>query len=37
MRIGVCLALNEKDILIDKRAIFISVNICKGRKDRYVF
>jgi len=37
MRIGECLALTEKDVLIDKRAIFISANICKGRKDRYVF
>lgn len=37
MRIGETLALTEKDILLDKRAIFISANINKGRKDRYVF
>lgn len=37
MRIGETLALTEEDILIDKRAIFISANINKGRRDRYVF
>lgn len=37
MRIGECLALKEEDVLLDKRAIFISANICKDRKDRYVF
>ncbi|WP_029453173.1 tyrosine-type recombinase/integrase [Clostridium algidicarnis] len=37
MRIGETLALTEKDILADKRAIFISATINKGRRDRYVF
>lgn len=37
MRIGENLALKIKDVLIDKRAIFISADIAKGRKDRYVF
>lgn len=37
MRIGETLALTEKDVLLDKRAIFIGADISKGRKDRYVF
>ena len=37
MRIGETLNLTEKDVLIDKRAIFLKANITKGRKDRYVF
>lgn len=37
MRIGETLALKEKDVILDKRAIFISADIYKGRKDRYVF
>ncbi|PJI09950.1 MULTISPECIES: tyrosine-type recombinase/integrase [Clostridium] len=37
MRIGECLALQVKDIDIDRRAVFISGDIAKGRKDRYVF
>jgi integrase/recombinase XerD len=37
MRVGECLSLVEKDVLLDKRAIFISADICKSRKDRYVF
>lgn len=37
LRVGECLSLNENDVLLDKRAIFISANICKSRKDRYVF
>ncbi|WP_315114628.1 tyrosine-type recombinase/integrase [uncultured Clostridium sp.] len=37
MRIGETLFLNEEDVLLDKRAIFISADIAKGRRDRYVF
>ncbi|MEW9093714.1 MAG: tyrosine-type recombinase/integrase [Clostridiaceae bacterium] len=37
MRIGETLSLTEKDVLLDKRAIFISADIAKGRRDRYVF
>lgn len=37
MRVGEALALNEKDVIFDKRAIFISADISKGKKDRYVF
>ena len=37
MRIGETLALETQDILIDKKAILIRAEICKGRKDRYVF
>lgn len=37
MRIGETLKLKTEDIDIDKKAIFISAEICKGRKDRYVF
>lgn len=37
MRIGETLALKEKDLLLDKRAIFISGEINKGRRGRYVF
>lgn len=37
LRIGETLALREKDVLIDKRAIFIGADINKGRRDRYVF
>jgi len=37
MRVGECLSLKEKDVLNERRAIFISSDICKGRKDRYVF
>lgn len=37
MRIGELLSLTEKDILLDKKAIYIRAEICKGRKDRYTF
>ncbi|MCB2297078.1 tyrosine-type recombinase/integrase [Clostridium tagluense] len=37
MRVGEALSLKEDNVLNDKRAIFISSDICKGRKDRYVF
>ncbi|WP_317310232.1 tyrosine-type recombinase/integrase [Clostridium thermobutyricum] len=37
MRIGEILNLKVEDVLIDKKAIFISADIAKGRKDRYVF
>jgi integrase/recombinase XerD len=37
MRVGEALSLNEKDVLNDRRTIFISSDICKSRKDRYVF
>jgi len=37
MRIGETLNLKTNDVLIDKKAIFIPVEITKGRKDRYVF
>lgn len=37
MRVGETLELVEKDVIIDKRAIFISADIAKGKKDRYVF
>lgn len=37
MRIGETLSLKVEDVLIDKKAIFISADIAKGRKDRYVF
>lgn len=37
MRIGETLNLNEDDILLEKKAIFIPAEINKGRKDRYVF
>lgn len=37
MRVGECLSLKEDNVLNDRRAIFISSDICKGRKDRYVF
>ncbi len=37
MRIGETLELTEKNLLLDKRAIFIGADINKGRRDRYVF
>ena len=37
MRIGETLNLNDDDILLEKKAIFIPAEINKGRKDRYVF
>lgn len=37
MRIGETLSLKTEDLIIDKKAIFIRAEICKGRKDRYVF
>ena len=37
MRIGETLNLKVEDVLIDKKAIFISAEIAKGRKDRYAF
>lgn len=37
MRIGECLELKEEDLDIKNKTIFISAEIAKGRKDRYVF
>ncbi|KEH88987.1 integrase [Clostridium novyi A str. 4540] len=37
MRIGECLDLTIHDVDLDRRAIFISAEIAKGRRDRYVF
>ncbi|EOU1756426.1 tyrosine-type recombinase/integrase [Clostridium perfringens] len=37
MRVGECLELKEEDLDIKNKTIFISAEIAKGRKDRYVF
>lgn len=37
MRVGEYLELKEEDLDIKNKTIFISVEIAKGRKDRYVF
>ncbi|WP_283714629.1 tyrosine-type recombinase/integrase [Clostridium perfringens] len=37
MRVGECLELREEDIDIRNKTIFISGEIAKGRRDRYVF
>ncbi|KEH95902.1 integrase [Clostridium botulinum C/D str. BKT12695] len=37
MRIGECLDLTIHDVDLDRRAISISAEIAKGRRDRYVF
>lgn len=37
MRLGECLLIKIEDIDLDRRAIFISADIAKGRKDRFVF
>lgn len=37
LRIGELLSLQEEDILLNKKAIFIRADISKGRKDRYTF
>jgi integrase/recombinase XerD len=37
MRVGEALSLYEKDVLNDRRTIFRNSNICKSRKDKYVF
>lgn len=37
MRIGECLSLKVKDINFNRKTIFISALINKGRRDRYVF
>lgn len=37
MRIGETLGLEDEDVLLEKKAIFIPAEINKGRKDRYVF
>jgi integrase/recombinase XerD len=37
MRIGETLNLKSDNVLIEKKAIFITAEIAKGRKDRYVF
>lgn len=37
MRIGETLSLKTENILLDKKAIFITAETAKGRKDRHVF
>lgn len=37
MRIGECLELKEEDLDLKNKTIYISAEIAKGRKDRYVF